>query len=78
MGTLNNWRMSSFCRKPGTVRRSYRSRGRGTRRAILDPTNTTGMEFLHDPKGGKALGVGPRCPGRLARRPNPCRADSLE
>ena len=61
MGTLINWRLSSFCRKPGTVRRSCRGY---PRRAILDPTNTTGVEFLHNPKDGKALGVGPRCPGR--------------
>jgi len=35
-GTLINWRLSSFCRKPGTVRRSCRGY---PRRAILDPTN---------------------------------------
>ena len=61
MGTLINWRLSSFCRKPGTARRSCRGY---PRRAILDPTNATGVEFLHNPKGVKALSVGPRCPGR--------------
>jgi hypothetical protein len=64
--------MSSFCRKPGTARRSCRGY---PRRAILDPiplSGTAGVEFLHNPKGGKAMSVGPRVLLRFAcecRRP---------
>ena len=53
--------MSSFCRKPGTARRACRGY---PRRAILDPTNAAGVEFLHNPKDVKDLSVGLRCPGR--------------